>query len=118
MKKFMAIYIGTAAAAEASQWNKMSEAQRKEREQAGMKAWGDWMGANKASVVETGGPLGKTKRTAANGVTDIKNSMAGYVVVQAESHAAASKLFENHPHFPIFPGDSVETMEILPIPGQ
>ena len=30
---------------------------------------------------------------------------------------AAVKLFEGHPHFTIFPGDSVEVMECLPIPG-
>jgi hypothetical protein len=27
-------------------------------------------------------------------------------------------MFEKHPHFSIFPGDSVEIMEVLPIPGQ
>jgi hypothetical protein len=26
-------------------------------------------------------------------------------------------LFEGHPHFAIFPGDSVEVMPVLPIPG-
>ena len=30
---------------------------------------------------------------------------------------AAAKLFENHPHFTIFPGESVEIMPVLPIPG-
>jgi hypothetical protein len=40
------------------------------------------------------------------------------VIVQAESHEAAAKLFENHPHFTIFPGDSVEIMECLRLPGQ
>ena len=49
---------------------------------------------------------------------DIKNVMTGYVIIQAESHEAAAKLFENHPHFTIFPGDSVEIMECLPLPGQ
>ena len=44
--------------------------------------------------------------------------MTGYVIVQAESHEAAARLFENHPHFAIFPGDSVEIMECLPLPGQ
>jgi len=37
--------------------------------------------------------------------------------VQADSQVAAAKLFENHPHFTIFPGDSVEVMECLQIPG-
>jgi hypothetical protein len=27
------------------------------------------------------------------------------------------KLFENHPHFTIFPGEAIEVMECLPIPG-
>jgi hypothetical protein len=53
-----------------------------------------------------------------DGIADIKNVMAAYTIVQAESHKAAAKLFENHPHFSIFPGDSVEIMECLPLPGQ
>ena len=44
--------------------------------------------------------------------------MTGYVTLHAESHDAAAKLFENHPHFTIFPGEAVEIMECLPIPGQ
>jgi len=118
MKKFLAIYIGSASALEKSKWNTMDAAKRKELEASGIKAWGEWMMANETAVVDQGGPLGKTKRTAAEGVSDIKNSMTGYVVVQAESHEAAARMFENHPHFTIFPGDSVEIMESLPIPGQ
>ena len=118
MKKFLAIYIGTAAARERSEWGTMDEAKRKDREATGIKAWGDWMTTHKAAIVESGGPLGKTKRVAAQGVSDTKNNMTGYVVVQAESHDAAAKMFEKHPHFTIFPGDSVEIMECLPIPGQ
>jgi hypothetical protein len=38
--------------------------------------------------------------------------------VSAESQEAAAKMFEKHPHFTIFPGDAVEIMEVLPIPGQ
>jgi hypothetical protein len=118
MKKFLAIYIGTATAHEKSEWDKMDEAKRKALEASGIKAWGEWMETHKAAIVEQGGPLGKTKRTSAQGVSDIKNSMTGYVVVKAESHEAAARMFEKHPHFAIFPGDSVEIMECLPIPGQ
>lgn len=118
MKEFLAIYIGTATALEKSEWSKMDPAKRKEAEARGIKAWGDWMAKNSASIVVQGGPLGKTKRTSAEGISDFKNAMTGYIVVRAESHEAAAKLFENHPHFAIFPGDSVEIMECLPIPGQ
>jgi len=118
MKNFLAIYIGTVSSAERSEWNRMDEGKRKKLEASGIKAWGEWMMANQAAIVDQGGPLGKTKRTAAQGVSDIKNSMTGYVVIQAESHEAAAGMFKNHPHFTIFPGDSVEIMECLPIPGQ
>ena len=118
MKKFLAIYIGTAQGRERSKWSTLDETARKKLEATGINAWGDWMVANKAAVVEQGGPLGKTKRTAPEGISDTKNSVTGYVVVQAESHEAAAKLFVNHPHFTIFPGDAVEIMECLPIPGQ
>lgn len=118
MKKFLAVYTGTATSLEKSQWNTMDEVKRKKLEASGMKAWGAWMMTHESAVVDRGGPLGKTKRAAAEGISDVKNSMAGYVVVRAESHEAAARMFENHPHFAIFPGDSVEIMECLPIPGQ
>lgn len=116
MKNYLAIYIGTAEAFEKSEWSELSDAQRKEREAAGVKAWMQWGEKHAGSIVEQGSPLGKTKRTATQGTSDIKNAMTGYVIVRAESHEAAAKLFERHPHFTIFPGDSVEIMECLPLP--
>lgn len=116
MKNFLAIYIGTAAALEKSQWHQMDEQRRKAREAEGMRAWTEWGVKNAAAIVDVGGPLGKTKRASPEGLEDIKNVMAAYAVVRAESHEAAARLFENHPHFTIFPGDSVEIMECLPVP--
>jgi hypothetical protein len=116
MKKFLAVYIGTEAALERAQWNKLDEEKRQAREAAGFAAWVEWGRVHADAIVDRGAPLGKTKRAAPEGIADIKNVMAAYVIVQAESHEAAAKLFENHPHFTIFPGDSVEIMECLPIP--
>ena len=116
MKRFLAIYIGTEAAFERSEWNSMPAEKRKEREALGVKAWLDWGRTHADAIVDQGTPLGKTKRTSPEGVADIKNVMAAYAIIQAESHDAAAKLFEDHPHFTIFPGDSVEIMECLPLP--
>jgi YCII-related domain len=116
MKNFLAIYIGSASGR--SNWDRLDEAARKDRMNTGMKAWGNWIDTQKESIVVMGAPLGKTKRTSSSGVAETKNNMTGYVVVQAESHEEAARMFENHPHFTIFPGDSVEIMECLPIPGQ
>jgi hypothetical protein len=117
MKNYLAIFLGDASSPKMKKWMAMDEAQRKQVEATGIKAWGDWMKTHHADIVGTGGPLGKTKRTSAQGVVDTKNNMGGYVVVRAESHEAAAKMFENHPQFTIFPGEAVECMEILPIPG-
>jgi len=116
MQKFVALYIGTATAFEKAKWNEMDARAREERETAGMKAWSDWGAKHAQSIVEQGSPLGRTKRVGPDGITDIQNTVAGYVVVQAESHEAAAKMFEGHPHFAVFPGDSVEIMPCTPIP--
>lgn len=116
MKRFLAIYTGTAMAQSKSDWDAMDAGKRAELEQAGMTAWGDWMAANQQSIVENGGPLGKTKRVSADGISDVTNELVGYVILEAESHQAAAQKFEGHPHFSIFPGEAVEIMECLPIP--
>ena len=64
-----------------------------------------------------GGPLGKTKKVSQRGIEDTSNEMSAYMVVRADSHEAAAELFERQPHFTIFPGESVEIMPVLPIPG-
>ena len=114
MKNFLAIYTGSQESR--AKWQGLSDAERKKREAAGIEAWINWGKKNSAAIVEQGTPLGKTKRASPKGITDIKNAMTAYAIVRAESHAAAAKIFENHPHFTIFPGDSVEIMECLPLP--
>jgi hypothetical protein len=69
------------------------------------------------AIVDVGSPLGKTKKINAGGVSDTKNRMTAYTIVKADSQEDAARLFVNHAHFTVFPGDSVEVMECLPIPG-
>ena len=52
-----------------------------------MDAWMRWMNANKASIVEGGAPLGKTKRVDLHGASNTKNEVGGYSIVQAEIQA-------------------------------
>jgi hypothetical protein len=115
MKQFLAIYTGSAAAM--ASWNSMPEHELRERQAAGIKSWHQWIELNKASIIESGAPLGRTKSVSRAGITDIRNNMTAFTVVQAESHDAAAKLFENHPHFMVFPGDAIEIMECLPVPA-
>src|SRR5215471_18263644 len=88
-----------------------------EQRNKGMEAWMKWMNENKAFILEGGAPLGKTKRADATGVSDTKNNIGGYSIVQAETHDAAAKLFgRDHPHLQM-PGAWVEILEIMPLPG-
>lgn len=117
-KKFLAIYIGSVSANEKSKLkSEMSEEGRQEIEKAGMDAWGKWVMKNQDSIVDYGTPLGKTKRVNSDGARDIENLDVAYIIVQAESLEDAAKLFVDHPHFTIFPGDSIEVMECLSMPG-
>lgn len=109
MTKFLALYMGSPDASQSAQPSQETMA-------TGMAAWQKWMTDHAAQLVDSGGPLGKTKKASKAGVADIRNSVTGYVVVEAPSHEAAAKLFEGHPHFAIFPGDSVEIMQVMAIP--
>ena len=82
-----------------------------------MAAWKAWVEKHHAAIVSVGGPLGKTKKVTQRGIDDVSNDIGAFTVVRADSHEAAAKLFDKHPHFSIFPGDSVEIMPVLPIPG-
>ena len=93
------------------------EGDRRAKEREGIAAWKAWAEKHHAAIVSMGGPLGKTKKVTQRGIDDTSNDMGAFTVVRADSHEAAAKLFERHPHFSIFPGDSVEIMPVLPIPG-
>lgn len=118
MKRFMAVYTGSATSPSRAQWDRLDPDERARRQAAGMRAWREWASAHQAAIVDGGGPLGRTKRAAQDGISDTRNDLAAYVIVQAESHDAAARLFESHPHFTIFPGDAVEIMECLPVPAE
>jgi hypothetical protein len=113
---YLAIYLGSGTAPAMAAWNALSEAEQKTKMADGIAAWKSWMEKHRDAIVVTGGPLGKTKKTTPRGVEDTVNALSGYCVVRAASHEAAAKMFENHPHFTIFPGESVEVMPVLPIP--
>lgn len=114
---FLAVFLGSKTSPKMAAWTALPEAERKAKEQQGMAAWHAWVEKHQGAIVAMGGPLGKTKQIDARGIADISNEMGAFTVVRAASHEAAAKLFENHPHFSIFPGEKVEVMPVLPIPG-
>ncbi|HSZ74408.1 MAG TPA: hypothetical protein VK779_06285 [Rhizomicrobium sp.] len=114
---YLAVFVGSRNNPRMKEWMALPEAERQAKEKEGIAAWKAWMEKHQAIIVGTGGPLGKTKRVSRQGIADASNELSGFVVVRAASHEAAAKLFEGHPQFTIFPGEAVEVMPILPIPG-
>jgi hypothetical protein len=114
---YLAVFLGSKTSAARAAWDALPEGERHAREREGMTAWRAWAEKHQASVVGMGGPLGKTKRVSRRGLEDTSNQLAAFTLVRADSHEAAARLFENHPHFTIFPGDCIEIMPVLPIPG-
>ncbi|MGH8850803.1 MAG: hypothetical protein ACREYD_07405 [Casimicrobiaceae bacterium] len=98
------------------EWKKTDAATRKPAEEKMQREWKRWVGDHGKMFADMGAGVGKTKRVAAQGTSDTKNDVMLYAIVKAESHDAAAKSFEAHPHLQI-PESSIEIMEIHPLPG-
>lgn len=114
MKKFLVTYLAPAAVID--DWKKTEPAKRKEAEEKMQAEWKKWMSDNATMFADKGAGVGKTKRVTAQGTSDTKNDIMLYAIVDAESHEAAAKTFQGHPHLQI-PQSSIEVMEIHALPG-
>ncbi len=114
---YLAVFLGSKSSPQRVAWDALSEGDRRAKEREGMAAWKAWVDKHQAVIVAMGGPVGKTKKVSQRGTEDTSNNVGAFMVVRADSHEAAAKLFEKHPHFTMFPGESVEIMPVLPIPG-
>lgn len=115
MKKYLCVFTGAPAAMEA--WQALAEDERLRRQKQGVAAWKKWAEEHAPRIAYGGGPLSRTKLVSKAGISDVRNNLAAFVVVEAESQDAAARLFVGHPHFTIFPGEGVEVMEVLPSPA-
>lgn len=111
MPRFLAAY--TMKPEDLARFRALPKAEQKAIDVAGLKQWAEWEKANAASFPDTGGMVGKAVRVTKNGIADAQNAICGYVVVEAKSIEAAAKLFDNHPHFTVFPGDGVDIMPFM-----
>jgi len=114
MKRFLVTYLAPASVID--DWKKTEPAERKVAEGKMQGEWKKWMSDHTKIFVDKGAGVGKTKRVTAQGASDIRNDIMLYAVVEAESHEAAAKIFEGHPHLQI-PKSCIEVMEINPLSG-
>jgi hypothetical protein len=112
MGKFLVTYLAPASVIE--EWKKTEPEKRKTAEEKMQGDWRKWMTDHAKALADKGAGVGKTKRVTSQGSSDAKNDIMLYSIVQAESHEAAAKMFEGHPHLGI-PKSSIEIMEIHPL---
>jgi hypothetical protein len=112
-QKFLVLYLipGSVMA----DWAKTDPTIRQAEEQKMKVAWGKWMDEH-AKMIISSEAGGKTKRVTQSGVADTRNDIILCSFVEAESHEAAAKAFENHPHLQI-PQSSIEVMSVRPMGG-
>jgi hypothetical protein len=110
MKKFLVLYKAPTSSFE--QMKKSTPEQQK----AGMDAWMGWSKKAAGTIVDMGGPLGKSMKVTKGSVAPASNDLGGYSVMQGESKEAVAASLEDHPHFMMGEG-SIEVIELIPIPG-
>jgi hypothetical protein len=110
---YLAVFTSNKGGPRWRAWYAMSDDERRAKDEEGLAALRAWDEAHRDAIVYEGGPLGPTKRMSPDGIADVVNELTVFVVVRAPSHEAAAMLFEGHPHFTIFPCDSVDVMPLL-----
>jgi hypothetical protein len=110
MAKFFAVYRLPVATMD--EWKKTTNPEEMKAQMDKMMAdMTAWTAKNEKSLVERGSPLGKSKSVTSAGITDTRNDLNYYCVVEADSLEAAAQMFADNPHLQI-PTSSIDVIEI------
>ncbi|KAB2729226.1 hypothetical protein F9L02_15635 [Brucella intermedia] len=94
-------------------FRRLSKAEQDTVDAEGVAQWKAWEDRNAAVILDRGGMVGKTTRVTKNGIVEAENPFCGYLVVEAETASAAARLFQDHPHITVFPGDGIDIMPFV-----
>lgn len=112
--RWLAVFTSDKTGPRWREWYALTGAEQAARAETGVAAVKAWEAAHADAIDYVGGPLGPTKRLSDAGeVTDRVNLLTVFMVVRADSHEAAVRLFDGHPHMSIFVCDGVEVMPVL-----
>jgi len=115
MPRFLAVY--TMKPEDLARFRSLPKAEQNAIDAVGFQQWVDWEERNATFFPDRGGMVGRTTRVTKDGIAQAVNPFCGYIVVEADTIDAAARLFENHPHFTVFPGDGVDIMPFLTGPA-
>ncbi len=115
MPHFLAVYTMQPEAL--ARFRSLPKAEQDAIDAIGLPQWAAWEARHAAQLPDRGGMVGKTRRVTRHGIADAVNPFCGYVVVEADSIDAAARLFHDHPHITVFPGEGVDIMPFLAGPA-
>jgi len=108
MTKFMVLYRSSTSARD--QMASATPGQMK----TGMEAWMQWAAKAGDAVVDLGAPLAPATHVGPG--TSNAGEISGYSIMQADSAEALGAVLDGHPHLSM-PGNSIEMLEMLSMPG-
>ena len=116
MQRFVAVYTVKPEAIAA--FRARPKFEQKAIDEAGLIAWEEWRARNAAAIIASDLMVGKTKRVTETGIVDARNQIAGFVIVEAADITSAARIFQDHPHITVFPGDGIDVMPVVTGPPE
>lgn len=110
MKKFLLLYMSPVSPEE-----QMQNANPGEMNE-GMDLWMKWFDTFKKEIVEQGQPTGSEMNVTKTGSSRPNTYIAGYSILQVDDTDAVKSILADHPHF-MMEGNSIEVLELMPMPG-
>jgi len=110
MARFMVLYRSSASARD-----QMANATPEEMK-AGMDAWMAWAGKAGDAIIDLGTPLALATRLGPGTATVGGDDIAGYSLLRAGSAPELADVLAGHPHLSV-PGNSIDVLELLAMPG-
>ena len=111
MPRFLAVY--TMKPEDLAAFRRLPKAEQDAIDAVGIPQWMACEERNGAHILDRGGMVGRTTRVTRDGIAEAQNPFCGYLVVEAETAEAAARLFQDHPHLTVFPGDGVDIMPFV-----
>jgi hypothetical protein len=109
MAKYMILYLSSESARD------MMSGATPEQMKAGMDAWMAWAGKAGDAIVDMGTPTAHATHAGPASRPGVEE-ISGYSIVQGDSAEAIAAVLDGHPHLDM-PGNSIEVLEMLPMPG-
>ena len=109
MTKFIVLYCSSESAKD------MMGNATPEQMKEGMDAWMAWAGKAGSAVVDLGAPTAHATH-AGPGSHPGAEEITGYSILQADSAADIENVLDGHPHLNM-PGNTIEVLEMLAMPG-